>query len=174
MEKINWIVDQLELALSQNYDVEGASVINGRSLALAARSRTALQHYAITRKIVVDESRIDDYITVDSEDKPVTEDLLVRRFEWLEKWAEKAVVSDGGHMRSRFFHILLLKSEWLPADFEIIARRFRRTRWFLLGLHGWMDIQLVCYHLDSGKAYSHRTAAEFGRLLERIGKAASL
>jgi len=163
-------LEQLAEILSAYYDVERKVHVNNRQVDLLAQSTQNLQHYAISKKLVLDESQLNDYLVIQRETSAPTADVLMQHFTWLKEWAKGKILSDERHMRSRFVHVLLLEENWLPNNFERMVKKFCESRWLNFGINGWYDTILICYHLPTHSIYSHRKGQDFFDLLEKISK----
>ena len=170
MDNSKRLVERLERLLAAEYEIERNGQLNGQKIDLQARSKQMLQHYALSKKLVIDESRINDFLFCQIESKTLTKELLSQRFDWLRDCARSFISSDACHMRSRFVGILLSETNWLPDDISQVMKSCHQTRWLKWGLHGWYEATLVCYHLPTGTVHSHPKGKDFVAMLEQLGQ----
>lgn len=162
----NKIIEQLSKKLSAYYNVEREIVIHNREIDLLAQSNQKLQHYALNKKIVLDESNLNDYLVFQKEASVPTKEILDDHYTWLKEWAKSKVSSGNQNMRSRFILLLLLEENWLPPKFEQVVKKYAQSFWHKFGLNGWYDTILICYHLPSFAVYAHRKGKDFFDLLK--------
>ena len=168
--KTNIVIEKLAQILSGYYDVQKDIFLDGRKSELLAQSRQKLQHYAISKKLIVDESQLSDYLVIQSETSAPTQEVLSNHFSWLEEWAKTKASSEERHMRSRFVLVLLLEENWLPLNFERIVKKYSKSYWLKFGINGWYETILICYHLPTYSIYSNRRSKDFLSLLEKISE----
>ncbi len=168
--KTNIVIAKLAQILSGYYDVQKDVFLNGRKSELLAQSQQKLQHYAISKKLIVDESHLNDYLVIQSETSTPTQELLSNHFSWLEEWAKTKTSSEERHMRSRFALVLLLEEKWLPLNFEQMVKKYSKSYWLKFGINGWYETMMICYHLPTSSIYSNRRSKDFLSLLEKIAE----
>ena len=154
--------------LSGNYNVESDVYINEQKISLYACSKLEMQHYALSKKIVLDKIQINDFLFCWSQQS----ELTLYQFEKYCRWLTEQVAIKGSeckqHMRSRFVGIIFIEGD-LP-DRKVLQRikkfhKFYPLKW---GLNGWYEFFFILFFIQSTSWIFPRQGKDFKPMLEKL------
>ena len=161
------ILKTLSTQLSGNYDIENDVLIVDRKVHLLARSKLNYQHYAVSKKIVLDEVHVNDYIIVPQKNI-VSEQDLENDADWLKQFAQSEIDQYSQHMQSRFVGILILEQNLENKKTENYYKKFHRFHWIKFGFKGWYEIFFILYFANSLTWILPKKGKDFIPLLENL------
>ena len=161
------IIKTFSTQLSGNYDVEHDVYIIDRKVPLLARSKLNYQHYAVSKKIILDEVHVNDYIIVQKKNT-ISEQDLANDASWLKQFGQSEIDQHSQHMQSRFIGFLILEKNIANKIVENNYKKFHRFHWIKFGLKGWYEIFFILYFSHSLTWILPKKGKDFIPLLENL------
>jgi hypothetical protein len=153
--------------LSGNYDIESDVSIINQKVSLLARSKLNFQHYAVSKKIILDEIHVNDYIIV-QEKKLISEQELEDAAGWLKQFAQSEIEQHSQHMQSRFVGFFIVEQNIMNKKTENYFKKFHRFHWIKFGFKGWYEIFFILYFTNSLTWILPQKGKDFIPLLENL------
>lgn len=134
---------------------------------LIARAHTTLHHYTFSKKLVVEQSDLNDHFFFWLAGQNVSLSFLQECFAYLTAMQASAVEARITHFRSRFVGIVLVSSP-LEKELQGELKKMHRFRWLRLGFGGVSEAMLFVWQIPEGRWFGNRRGKEFEPLLKRF------
>lgn len=161
---INTLTDQL----SDNFDIQRDVFLENRKVPLLARSKLNIQQYAVSKKIVLDEVQVNDYIFCLQQKTHILEQDLYDEADWLKQVAQAELALNHEHMRSRFIGFVFSEQNLLNKKTENFFKKYYKFHWIKFGLKGWYEIFFILLFTHSLNWIIPRKGKDFIPLLENL------
>ena len=162
------IVNALIRILSPFYDLRKDAELLGETVPLMAQSRLTVQHYALSKKLILEQSHLSDslFFWIQTTCPPFV--WFAERFHWLRE-VQQNNAPEPGHFRSRFIGIVLIPDAPVPSLRRQLSR-YHHFRWLRFGFNGMSESFLLTYAWAEGKWYGNRRGREFASLFARLNR----
>jgi len=161
------LIRGLTRILSPHFELERDAVVCDRPVPLVARSRVTVQHYTLSKKLVLEESRLFDTLYFWTERPPLSGERLEEYFGCLCRLQAETSRIPANHFRSRFVGIVLVPG-FFASGLRKQVRRYHHFRWLRFGFGGMTESLLLVYDWRTGNWFGNRRGREFAPLLARL------
>lgn len=162
------IINVLSAQLNGNFNIEYDVVIGNRRIPLLAQSNLNFQHYAVSKKIILEEIVVNDFVVCFKPQNTVSELTLKNDAGYLKWFAQIKTISQNQHMRSRFVGFVICDQNSLDEASEKFIRKFHKFYWLKFGFKGWYEIFFIGFFSDSFAWIVPKKGKDFIPLLERL------
>jgi|GEM_PF-3897904 len=159
--------DRLADALKANYRVRRDVRLAGHKIPLLAELNWQMEHYAVSRKIVLERNESRDFLAFLGLAEDPVESYVQAQVRWLNRWAG-STSGRSGHMRTRYIGIFFLHKSRFNDQLLRRIRKSARTRSLKFGFHGWIEQFLVAITLPEFNPFGPYRARDLFPLLRSL------
>lgn len=162
------VVTKFSDILSGNYNVKRDLDLNGQKIILYASLNLEIQHYALSKKIILDDFQTFDFLFCWIVQNDLTLSLFEKYRDWLINYAETDRMSKNKHMRSRFVGIIFIDNNFLDPEVSKKIKKFHKFYPIRFGFKGWDEIFFVAFLIKSPSWIIPRKGKDFEPLFEKL------